>query len=206
MRNSTENKINIILIRHGATASNLESRYIGHTDEELCEEGIRNLKSMYRGCPESKHMRCSNEKLCVSHVFSSPMKRCIQTANMIFPGCEPVIIPQWKEIDVGEFEGKNDKDLENNADNKKWIDSTGTIAFPNGESREEFVERTMQGFKECMDFCKKKRLKNIACVVHGGTIMAIASSITGKDYYSFMLKAGENIHLEIDLEKLKFED
>ena len=29
----------IILIRHGATAGNLERRYIGRTDEPLCEQG-----------------------------------------------------------------------------------------------------------------------------------------------------------------------
>ena len=34
----------IVLIRHGATKGNLEKRYIGRTDEDLCGEGIKKLK------------------------------------------------------------------------------------------------------------------------------------------------------------------
>ena len=35
----------IILVRHGKTAGNLEGRYIGsRTDEPLCEEGIHALE------------------------------------------------------------------------------------------------------------------------------------------------------------------
>ena len=30
----------IVLIRHGATAGNIEKRYIGITDENLCDTGI----------------------------------------------------------------------------------------------------------------------------------------------------------------------
>ena len=39
MRNRTENQITFVLIRHGATASNREHRYLGHTDEGLDEPG-----------------------------------------------------------------------------------------------------------------------------------------------------------------------
>ena len=38
----------IVLIRHGATKGNLEKRYIGRTDEDLCGEGIKKLKGFQR--------------------------------------------------------------------------------------------------------------------------------------------------------------
>ena len=39
----------IILVRHGKTAGNLEGRYIGsRTDEPLCEEGIHALEEKVR--------------------------------------------------------------------------------------------------------------------------------------------------------------
>ena len=50
MRNRTEEQIEIrlTLIRHGATLSNKEGRYLGKTDEALSPDGIR----MYgRGIP-----------------------------------------------------------------------------------------------------------------------------------------------------------
>ena len=38
-----------VFIRHGRTGGNLQSRYIGSTDEELCKEGINGLKdNLYR--------------------------------------------------------------------------------------------------------------------------------------------------------------
>ena len=41
----------IVLIRHGATAGNIEKRYIGITDEDLCASGIEgiynNIKAGY---------------------------------------------------------------------------------------------------------------------------------------------------------------
>ena len=39
MRNRTENQIELVLIRHGATKANEERRYLGRTDEELSEKG-----------------------------------------------------------------------------------------------------------------------------------------------------------------------
>ena len=61
----------IIFIRHGLTAGNLQKRYIGRTDEPLCEEGILSLRS--KEYPQYEVLVCS------------PMRRCLQTAEIIFP-------------------------------------------------------------------------------------------------------------------------
>lgn len=60
----------IILIRHGKTKSNLENKIISDTDEQLCQEGIESLLNV--------------EYPDVCKVISSPMKRCIQTASIIY--------------------------------------------------------------------------------------------------------------------------
>lgn len=60
----------IILVRHGKTAGNLEGRYIGsRTDEPLCEEGIHALEEKVR---EGTYPP-------VDLVYASPMIRCRQT-------------------------------------------------------------------------------------------------------------------------------
>lgn len=189
MRNRSKNKINITFIRHGATQSNLESRYLGWTDESLSLEGIKNLKDQWQIAPE------------VERVFASPMKRCIETAEIIFPDCKPVIIPLWKEINFGDFEGKNYKELSGNPAYQEWIDSNGTLPFPNGESREDFIDRTYEGFEECLRICKSEGLSEIACVVHGGTIMSIASKLTGDEYFSFQIKAGDEYKISFEIEE-----
>ena len=39
--------MDVYLIRHGKTKGNLEGRYIGTTDEPLCEEGKQSLRAEY---------------------------------------------------------------------------------------------------------------------------------------------------------------
>lgn len=64
----------IILVRHGKTAGNLEGRYIGsRTDEPLCEEGIHALEEKVR---EGTYPP-------VDLVYASPMIRCRQTAKIL---------------------------------------------------------------------------------------------------------------------------
>ena len=46
----------VILIRHGATMGNQEKRYIGITDEALCDTGIEKLL-------KNVDIRKSNEKM-----------------------------------------------------------------------------------------------------------------------------------------------
>ena len=64
--------IRMYLIRHGSTPGNRERRYIGRTEEDLCEEGILALKG--QEAPE------------VQRIYASPMRRCIQTAKILYPG------------------------------------------------------------------------------------------------------------------------
>ena len=68
-----------VLIRHGKTQGNLEHRYIGsQTDESLCPQGISELKEMHY--PP------------VQRVFVSPMKRCLETAALLYPGIPAEIV------------------------------------------------------------------------------------------------------------------
>lgn len=39
-------------------------------------------------------------------VFTSPMQRCRESAQILFPDRERIEIPEWKEMNFGAFEGK----------------------------------------------------------------------------------------------------
>ncbi len=199
MRTGTEIEVRLALIRHGATASNLERRYLGRTDEGLSETGVRQLLLQKEKCkyPPS------------GYLFSGPGLRCRQTAELLFPGQEICMIREWTEIDFGGFEGKNYQDLDGNEEYQRWIDSGGTLPFPGGEGREEFIARTMRGFEAmCGAFagsddrlCGKEGSRSVpgaererrdaAAVVHGGTIMALCSRLFGGDYFDYQVGNGE---------------
>lgn len=139
------------------TQGNREHRYIGcRSDEPLCEEGIGAL----RACAWSG----------ADCVFASPMRRCLETAALLYPGQKPVVVPDLRECDFGAFEGLNHAQLDGRADYQAFIDSGGNLPFPDGESRASFSARCVQAFERVVRGLPEG---TYAFVVHGGTIMAI---------------------------------
>ena len=64
--------LEMALIRHSITAGNLKGRYIGsQTDEPLCQDGIALIQNFVYPF--------------VERVYVSPMKRCVETAELIWP-------------------------------------------------------------------------------------------------------------------------
>lgn len=196
MRNRTEDKIKTIkciFIRHGITASNREHRYLGKTDEPLDEAGIQQIKQV---AGSGIYDRAKNIK-----IYSSPLCRCIQTAKIIFPDVEPKLVEDFSEMDFGEFELKNYEELSSDTRYRDtyqaWIDSGGTLAFPGGESREEFIERCVRGFEQTIAALEGN--DTAVFVVHGGTIMAIMSHYCGGDYFDYQVKTGCGYSCVIDI-------
>lgn len=184
MWNRSENQIMFVLIRHGATKANKEHRYLGKTDEPLSKAGEMELV-------EYKKMQLFPK---LDFLFTSPMKRCIQTAEILYPGLQPVQIKEWEEMDFGAFEGKNYMELQGDERYQAWIDSNGTLPFPEGESREEFMTRCDKGFLEMIENVKQRKEeghKTIGMIVHGGTIMALLSRYGRGDYFDYQVANGK---------------
>lgn len=173
-----------ILIRHGKTQGNLERRYIGcQTDEELCPEGIAALKEQHYADADM--------------IFASPMKRCIQTAGVIYPGKSICIVDNFRECDFGEFEGCNYGELKDNPAYQAWLASGGELSFPRGESRKEFSKRCVKAFESTVAHLPEG---NYAFIVHGGTIMAIMEYFAKPigSYYDYQVQNGRGFILNRD--------
>ena len=173
-----------VLIRHGQTQGNLEHRYIGcRTDETLCAAGREALRL--------------HRYPAVSRVFASPMRRCVETAAILYPGIRPEIVPDFRECDFGVFEGKNYAELSGRSDYQAWIDSGGELLFPGGESRAAFAARCVRAFERlpAQDF-----REDCALIVHGGTIMAIMerAAVPKGRYFDYQVKPGEGYLLNPD--------
>lgn len=179
----------ILLIRHGKTKGNIVGRYIGTTDEPLCEEGREILK---------KHKYPKAEL-----IFVSPLLRCLETKDILYPDIKHQMIYDLRECDFGEFENKNYKELSDNLNYQKWIDSNGTMAFPGGESREQFQVRCVDAFVEGINIARKEGREKIAFIIHGGTIMSILDTLVHPKigYYHWKVNNGEGYILSIDMKK-----
>lgn len=182
----------LLLIRHGKTAGNLLGRYIGsRTDEPLCDEGREGLAG--KQLPE------------VERLYVSPMKRCVETAEILWPGFDRKKmqkVTDLRECDFGDFENKNYKELSGNRDYQAWIDSNGTLPFPNGESMDAFKSRCLEAFARIVEEVSGAEQEWIASgktgifragiVVHGGTIMAILEQYgyPKAAYFDYQVKNG----------------
>lgn len=174
------------LIRHGMTEGNRHGRYIGVTDEALCEQGKDALSLMGYPMPQA--------------VYVSPMLRCTQTAGILFPGKSLQIIEELSECHFGKFENKNYQELSKEKDYQAWIDSNGMAPFPGGESREEFQKRTLRGFQKAVNDCVRRNLEDAALVVHGGTIMNIMEEYctVKRSFYEWHVKNGGGYLVELN--------
>lgn len=181
----------VIFIRHGKTAGNLEKRYIGRTDEPLCEQG-RNELLERRAAGIYPQADC---------VFCSPMKRCAETAELLYPGHRPVLVRDLRETDFGIFEGKNYAELNGDPAYQSWIDSGGTAAPPGGEGKAEFAERCCESFWDALRDCAEDTCA--AFVVHGGTIMAVleAFGVPKRGFYDYQSQNGGGYTAECDRKK-----
>ena len=175
----------IYLIRHSATKGNLEKRYIGRTDESLCEKGRELLRERIE----------AGAYPAAGRVFTIPMRRCIETAELLYPKQEPTVIEELAECDFGKFEYKNYEELKEEPEYQMWIDSGGTIRFPGGESRAAFSKRSLEGFSKALGMCRGD--EDAVFVVHGGTIMSIMEkyAIPRGEYYDFQTGNGEGYEL-----------
>lgn len=175
--------IKLIMIRHGKTKGNLEKRYIGTTDEPLCEQGKDELTNK---CETEAYAYVKNCDV----LFCSPLERCIETAQLILPDQQPVMVEEFHEMDFGKFENKNYQELNGDTDYQAWLDSDGMISFPGGESREKFQDRCRHGMEWVWRYLQEHKIGDdaiVVLVIHGGTIMSLLDDYAddGGSYYDY---------------------
>ena len=113
----------IHFIRHGLTQGAEEGRYIGHTDADLSRDGILQLEDMQRDMVYPQ----------ASALFSSPLKRCMHTAQLLYPDRTPIEMEGLIEYNFGEFDGKSADEL---LSGKKADLFTASVTFPQGRARQ----------------------------------------------------------------------
>jgi broad specificity phosphatase PhoE len=85
-------RVEVVLVRHGRTASNAARRFMGRTDEPLDEVGRSQVRALAGTTWDGVHL-----SLC------SPLRRATETAALL--GLTPQIEPDLQELDQGELEG-----------------------------------------------------------------------------------------------------
>ncbi len=157
----------IHLIRHGLTEDNVKGVYSGRNETALSAEGKEQILKMKEEYiyPEAEF------------VFSSPLKRCLETSKLIYPNIEPIVIDELTEYNFGEFEGKTADELhEKEPLFDRWLMGEKDVNPPFGESNEEFASRICTAFSKIIDGIIKSGTDNVAIVTHGGVVSTLLSN------------------------------
>lgn len=150
----------IYLIRHGITQGNLDGRYIGQTNLSLCPEGRRQIESYAADevYPE------------VQKVYSSPLERCLETAEIIYPDNRLMIVDELSEMNFGDFEGKTQEQLRDLREYSDWLKGGAESAPPNGEKFGDFTLRCIEGLDAVFTDMMNADIENAAVITHAGVI------------------------------------
>ncbi len=158
----------ILLVRHGSTAYNESDILQGHIDNPLSPKGrdeVERLAARLRDEP-------------IDAFFSSPLRRAQETATIInrCHGKELTIVPEFSEIDLGDWEGLNYGLVrEKYADvHRRWI-SDPDFPVPGGESFSAVCARARTG----LDSALVNGQRTILIAGHASVNRAILANLLG---------------------------
>jgi len=153
------------IIRHGSTESAKTGVYAGITDLPLSPEGRAEL--------EKKRSEMVYPK--VNKVYSSPLSRCMQSAEIIFPDRELMVVDELREMNFGDFEGLKAEDLLGLESYKDWLKGGMDAAPPNGESIREMILRSYNAIQKILFDMMRENLTHCGVVTHSGIMMNMLS-------------------------------
>ena len=127
----------IILARHGETEWNVKEVFRGTIDIELNETGAKQAELLARYLSESK----------VDAVYSSPLKRALETAEAIarYHQLPVAITTGLKDFDYGEWQGLPHQEVKTRYRELyvKWLTAPHQVEMPGGECLGDVRERAV---------------------------------------------------------------
>ena len=175
-----------ILVRHGKTEYNERRQYCGALDPDLSDLGRQELEGSEAKAFLGEH--------APDMVFCSPMKRTLQTAAILLDGKDVplVAVPELREIDFGDFEGRSYEDMKDDPAYTAWLDTNCEGPIPGGDFPDVFRDDVAVCFESLLETCEAERVERALVVSHGGVIGTILERFAepGKHGYEDNIPCG----------------
>ena len=158
----------LVLLRHAPTAWNKARRLQGRADVPISETSRAEL--LQRRLPAD---------LAAFHALSSPLRRCVETAELL--GLKPTIEPRLVEMDWGAYEGHTLADLHAKFGFELTANEARGLDFrpPDGESPRDVQARIDPLLAEI-----GAAARPTLAVTHRGVIRAVYARAVGWDMKS----------------------
>lgn len=161
----------IILIRHGETDWNTQTRIQGHIDIALNR----------RGRWQAQRLGASLADEGLAAVYSSDLQRARETAQAVADasGLSVQVSPTLRERAFGSFEGHTFAEIEAQWPEQamRWRRRDPSFGPPGGETLQAFFERSLQAVH---DLAAAHHGQAVAMVAHGGVLDCLYRAATGQ--------------------------
>ncbi|MYL28705.1 histidine phosphatase family protein [Halobacillus halophilus] len=177
--------VDIYFIRHGLTEGNRQKQYIGWSDLPLLEEGREKLVKIKDQIPAA------------DLIYSSDLIRCVETAELLFPGRRFRSSSSLREIHFGDWEKCTYEDLKDVDAYRAWVSRPDHHTPPNGE-RYAHVQRRVERFLlYLLRTVTKYSVQSAVVITHGGPLREMVSWITGTPLWTYPVHPGEGIKVKL---------
>ena len=173
---NTNQLLRLYLIRHGEIEGTADGILVGRTDAPLSKRGLEQARQMAE--------RLSTTQL--SAVYSSDLKRARKTAEIVAnrSNLEIQASSGWREIDMGEWEGRTVAALYRDAPQLvgQLFNDPASFEYPQGESFAAFIARVNTALDQLLSIHGSGE---VVLVAHGGvcrTIIGTALGIPAKNW------------------------
>ncbi len=192
---SLKNDSLIFLLRHGQIQGHGTKRFIGRTDVPLDNRGLE----------QAVLWQNSFASIELNNVYSSALKRCKKTAQIVSPQGHINIDARLNEINLGEWDGKTFAEIKKNHSDefKKRGENIYQFQPVRGESFQDVSNRVMPFFNELKTELLESDIRGnkILVVTHAGVIRILICHILGKnpqDLFKIKLDYGHIFVLKIE--------
>jgi probable phosphomutase (TIGR03848 family) len=130
------------------------------------------------GRAQAEHLAARLSPIPLAAMYSSPLERCVETAEIVAAGrsVEIRLLPELMEVDYGRWTGRPLPQLYRTALWKRLQQAPSSIRFPNGETLAEVQLRCVSALDE---IAARHARKAVAVVAHADVIRLTLAHYAG---------------------------
>jgi probable phosphoglycerate mutase len=180
-----KNKIEIFFVRHGESIGNKENRFRGRHDFALSENGVRQAEALNHEFEDTQF----------AAIYSSPLKRAFDTAQIICPaGLQVQTDDDITNISLGSWENRLKSEISKTYPDlwKIWLSQPENLKFEGMETLQMVQQRAIRFVQKMIE-------------VHAGSrIVVVTHRAVLKPLFAKMLGISKNYFWKIELDTASY--
>jgi len=157
--------VKLLLVRHGHVEGIQPERFRGRTDVALTPEGRRQAAAT---------ARCIVSRWHPAMIYTSPLKRCIQTASEIAGACgvEWAVEEDLNDLDYGSWQWQLHTEVRARWPDlfDRWLTSPHLVRLPEGESLQDLLARAANVVRKALE---RHPVGTVVLVSHDSVLRAL---------------------------------